>query len=70
MVRLYLADDFGLDFATADCFHHSQMLEIIMRLEESVACEELHYNAPYAPNVAWVAPAKLKNDFGCAVVSC
>lgn len=46
------------------------MLEIVMRLKESVTREEFDNDATYAPNVAGETPAKLQNDFGSAVVSC
>lgn len=70
MVCLDLADDLWIDLAVAHCFHHGEMLEIIVRLEESVAREELDDDAPYTPNVAGIAPAELQDDLGSAVVPC
>jgi hypothetical protein len=46
------------------------MLEVIMSLEEGVACEELHQNAANAPNVASVRPAESKNDFRGTIMTC
>lgn len=45
------------------------MLQVVMGLEQSVACEELDKNAPYAPDVAWKAPAQLQDDLGRPIVS-
>ena len=69
MVLHDLTNDLRLDLAVAHCFHHGEMLEVVMRLEESVASEKLYQDASYAPDVAWVAPAKLQDDLGGAVVS-
>lgn len=49
--------------------HHCQMLQVIVRLEQGVAGEELDKNAAYAPNVAREAPPKVEDDLGSAVVS-
>jgi len=64
-----LADDLLLDLAVAYCFHHGEMLEIIVRLEESVTSKELDEDASYTPNVARITPAQLQDYFGGAVMS-
>lgn len=45
------------------------MLEIIVRLEESVAGEELDKDASNTPDVARKTPAKIEDDFRCAIVT-
>ena len=44
------------------------MLEVVMRLEECVPCEELDQDASDAPNVARIAPSQVKYDLRCSVV--
>ena len=64
-----MADKRLVDRSVAHGFHHCQMLQIIVRLEQGIACEELDENAAYAPNVAREAPSKVEDDLGSAVVS-
>jgi hypothetical protein len=64
-----LLDKFCIDLATANGFHHGQMLKVIVSLKERVASEELDNDTTYAPNVAGKAPAKLQNDLGGSVMS-
>jgi len=40
-----------------------------MGLEESIASEEFDKDAANAPDITRETPAKVKNDFGCSVVS-
>jgi hypothetical protein len=64
------SDDVSIDLATTHSFHHCQMLEIVVRLEQSVAGEEFDQDAPYAPDVAGEAPAKVEYDLWCTVMPC
>lgn len=41
-----------------------------MRLEESIASEELDQDASNAPDIAWIAPSKIKYNLRCSVVPC
>jgi hypothetical protein len=45
------------------------MLQVIVRLEQGIAGEELDENAAYAPDVAREAPSKVEDDLGSTVVS-
>jgi hypothetical protein len=45
------------------------MLEIIVRLEEGIAGEELDQDAADAPNIAGVRPPETKDDLGCPVMT-
>ena len=67
--RSNLLHELWIDLAIADRLHHGQMLEVVMRLEEGIACEEFNKNASYAPDVTGEAPTKLKDDLRCSVVS-
>lgn len=49
--------------------HHSQMLQVVVRLEQGISREELHKDAPYAPDVTGVGPAQPDDDFGCPVMA-
>ena len=49
--------------------HHGQMFQVVVRLEEGIAGEKLDEDATYAPDVAWKAPSKVKDDLGRPVVS-
>lgn len=59
----------AVDPPVAHALHHSQVLEIIVRLEESVASEELDKNATDTPNIAGEGPSKSKDDLGSTVVT-
>lgn len=45
-------DQVGVYPGIAYGFHHRQVLEIIVRLEEGIAGEEFDKDAPYAPDIA------------------
>jgi hypothetical protein len=64
-----LANECLVDGSVADGFHHCQMLQVIVRLEQGIAGEELDENAAYAPDVAREAPSKVEDDLGSTVVS-
>jgi len=64
-----LADESLVNRSVAHGFHHCQMLQVIVRLEQGIACEKLDENAAYAPDVARKAPSKVEDDLGSAVVS-
>lgn len=53
-----------------DCFHHSQMLEVVVCLEQGVSGEELDKNAPDAPDIARKRPSQTEYDLGGTVVTC
>lgn len=65
-----LPDQFWLNPTTAYALHHCEVLEIVVRLEKSVAGEELDQDASDAPDVAWIAPSEVQYNLGCSVVSC
>lgn len=54
----------------ADGLHHGEMLQIVMRLKQSVACEKFDKYTTDAPDVAWITPSEVEDDFWCAVVPC
>jgi hypothetical protein len=39
------------------------MLQVIMSLEQGISSEELHKDAPDAPDIAREGPTQTKNDF-------
>lgn len=51
-----------------DGFHHGQMLQVVVRLEERVAGKELHQYTPYAPDITGIRPADAKDDLGRAIM--
>lgn len=63
-------DNVSINLATAHSFHHSQVLEVVVRLEQGVAGEELDENASYAPDVAGEAPSQVQDNLWRAIVSC
>ena len=65
---LHLPNQLLLDPATAHALHHRQMLEIVVRLKESITSVELDEDAANAPDVARIAPPQIKNDLRCSVV--
>ena len=67
---LHLPNQLLLDPTSAHALHHRQMLEIVMRLKESITSIELDKDAANAPNVARIAPSQIKNDLRCPVVPC
>lgn len=54
----------------SNSLHHSQMLQVVVCLKESISSEEFHQNATYAPYIARIAPAKSKYDLWSPVMSC
>ena len=67
---LYLPDKPRFDLAVTDRFHHRQVLEVVMCLEESVAGKELDEDATDTPYIAREAPAKVKYYFWSTVMPC
>ena len=65
-----LLHEFRVKLAAANGLHHGEMLEVVVRLKEGVASEELNQNASYAPDVAGKAPAKLQDDLRSTIVPC
>ena len=56
-VLVHGCDEMAVDSLTTHRFHHRQMLEVIVRLEESISGEELHEDATNAPYIAGIRPA-------------
>ena len=65
----HLLDHLLLNLRLTYGFHQSQMLEIVMSLEESVTREELDEDAANAPDVTGEAPAEIEYDFGSTIVA-
>ena len=63
------ADELRFYLAVADTLHHGEMLQIIVRLKESITSVELDQDASYAPDVTRVAPPKTQDDLRGPVVS-
>ena len=59
----------AVDPPVAHTLHHSQVLEVVVRLEESVAGEELDKNAADTPNITGEGPTKPQDDLGGSVVT-
>lgn len=57
--RSHLSDQGFVKLAVTYRFHHGQVLEVIVRLEQCVTCEELDEDAPNTPYVAWKAPTQI-----------
>lgn len=62
-------DEMVVYTTVADVFHHSQMFEIIVRLEEGVAGEEFDEYTADTPYVTREGPAQTKDDFRGSVMS-
>ncbi len=63
-----LLDEGLVDPGVDDGFHHGQMLEIIVRLEEGVSGKELDQDASDAPDVAGIGPPEPEDDLGRPVM--
>lgn len=63
------ANELWFDLAVTYSFHHGKMLQIVVCLEQSVPCVKFDKNAANAPNIAWKAPAQLKDNLWCSIVS-
>lgn len=66
---IHLSDHVGVYPGPKNSLDHSEVLKVVVRLEEGISGEELDQNAPYAPDVAWIGPAQSKDDLGCPVVT-
>jgi hypothetical protein len=60
----HLTDQLRVYPLTNNGFHHSEVLEIVVSLEKSIARKELDKDAANTPNITWEAPAKIENDLG------
>lgn len=67
--RSDLADEGFVNGLVAHSFHHGQVLEIVVRLEQGISSEELDKDAAYTPDITRETPSKVKYDFGGAVVA-
>lgn len=54
---LDLPNQLRLNPATAYALHHREVLEVVMRLKESITGEELDEDAANAPNIARITPS-------------
>lgn len=61
-------DQLCVNFPVADSFHHGQVFEVVVRLEEGISRKEFHNNAPYAPNIAGETPSELQYDLRGSVM--
>lgn len=52
-----LSNKLRLKFAATYCLHHSQMFEVVVRLEKGITSEEFDQDAANTPDVARVAPS-------------
>lgn len=59
----------SVDIQATNRFHHRQVLEIVMGLEQSIAGVEFHKDAADAPDVTREAPSKIEDDLRCSVMS-
>ncbi len=66
---VHLGYQVGVDAGVDYCLHHGQVLEIIVRLEQGIAGEELNQDASYAPYVAGERPSEPQDDLGGSVVT-
>ena len=64
-----LLDQGRVDLLPTDSLNHSEMLQVIMRLKQGIAREELHKNTANTPDVTRERPPKTKDDFGGPIMS-
>lgn len=55
---------------THDGFHHGQMLKVIVRLEQGVACEEFDQDTTNAPDITGKRPSQSQDNFWSSVMPC
>lgn len=65
-----LLDKRRVNFMVDYRLHHCQMLQVVVRLEQSVTCVKLDQDAANAPYVAGKGPPQAKYDFGRTIMSC
>lgn len=58
-----------LQFSVAYTFHHGEMLEVIVSLEKSISSEEFDQYATNTPDITWIAPPEIEDDFRSPIVS-
>ena len=58
-----------LNLTSTNRFHHSQMLQIVMGLEERITSEEFNKYTPNTPYITRIAPAQIEDDFGSTVMT-
>lgn len=58
----------GIHLSIHNTLHHGQMLQVIMRLEQRVTCEELDKYTPYAPDITRIRPSQPENNLRRAVM--
>lgn len=52
-------DQVAVDAVSHHCLHHSQVLEIVVGLEQSIAGEELDENASNTPDITGIRPSEI-----------
>ena len=62
--------DHLLGNGSENLFHHGQMFEVVVRLEEGFSGEKFHQDTPNGPDIAGIRPPKSKNNFGSPVMPC
>ena len=65
-----LLDQFRFNPGITNRFHHRQMFQVVMCLEQGVSSEELYDDASDRPHVARKTPAKLEYNFWGPVMPC
>lgn len=63
-----LFDQLRVNLAATYAFHHGEMFEIVVSLEEGIPGEEFHQNAADTPDVAWEAPTQIEDNLRSSVV--
>lgn len=64
-----LSNDLTIQLTTTHCFHHGQMFQIVMGLEQGVTSKELDQDASDTPNVTGKTPSKVENDLRRTVMA-
>ena len=59
----------AIELAPTNALHHCQVLQIVVRLKQSIACKELDKNASNTPDITGKGPTQTKNNFWSAVMA-
>ena len=54
-----LLNQMCIDLLANHSFHHCEMLQIVMSLEQSITSEKFDQDAPYTPDITWIRPTQL-----------
>jgi hypothetical protein len=55
--------------AATNTLHHRQVLQIIVRLEQCISCEEFDENASDTPDITREGPTETENNLWCPVMA-